>query len=59
MRPGSSHPDATKYPYSCVFEDAPDGFPLGADVFERVVFNGYFLKIMKYEAGDVLVARRS
>jgi hypothetical protein len=46
-------PDATKYPYSCVFEDAPEGFPLGADVFERVVFNGFFLKIMKYEAGDV------
>jgi hypothetical protein len=46
-------PDATKYPYSCVFEEAPDGFPLGADVSERVVFNGYFLKIMKYQAGDV------
>lgn len=46
-------PDATKYPYSCVFEEAPEGFPLGADVFERVVFNGFFLKIMKYQAGDV------
>jgi len=46
-------PDAPKFPYSCVFEAAPDGFPLGADVSERVVFNGYFLKIMKYQAGDV------
>ena len=46
-------PDATKFPYSCVFEEAPEGFPLGADVSERVVFNGYFLKIMKYQAGDV------
>ncbi len=44
--------DATKFPYSCVFEDAPDGFPLSSDVSERVVFNGYFLKIMKYQAGD-------
>ena len=26
---------------------------MGADVSERVVFNGYFLKIMKYQAGDV------
>jgi len=46
-------PDAPKFPYSCVFEEAPEGFPLGADVSERVVFNGYFLKIMKYQAGDV------
>ena len=46
-------PDATKYPYNCVFEEPPDGFPLGANVSERVVFNGYFLKIMKYQAGDV------
>jgi hypothetical protein len=46
-------PDAAKYPYSCVFEEAPEGFPLGADVSERVVFNGCFLKIMRYEAGDV------
>jgi hypothetical protein len=46
-------PDATRYPYSCVFEEAPDGFPLGPNVAERVVFNGYFLKIMKYQAGDV------
>jgi hypothetical protein len=46
-------PDAPKFPYTCVFEEAPKGFPLGADVSERVVFNGYFLKIMKYQAGDV------
>ena len=46
-------PDAPKFPYTCVFEEAPEGFPLGADVSERVVFNGYFLKIMKYQAGDV------
>src|SRR5262249_57247620 len=29
------------------------GFPLGPNLAERVVFNGYFLKILKYEAGDV------
>jgi len=45
-------PDARKYPYDCVFEEAPKGLPIGVDVAERVVFNGYFLKIMKYQAGD-------
>ena len=37
----------------CVFEDAPTGLPIGPNVSERVVFNGYFLKIMKYQASDV------
>ncbi|MFO0890199.1 MAG: hypothetical protein U0790_13800 [Isosphaeraceae bacterium] len=45
--------DASRYPYCCTFEEAPEGFPLGASVSERVVFNGFFLKIMKYQAGDV------
>ena len=40
-------------PYVCVFEDVPKGFPIGADVSERIVFNGYFLKLMQYEASDV------
>jgi hypothetical protein len=43
-------PDARRVPYCCVFEDVPEGFPIGSDVSERVVFNGYFLKIMKYDA---------
>jgi hypothetical protein len=46
-------PEARKFPYTCVFEDAPEGFPIGPDVAERVVFNGFFLKVMKYQAGDV------
>jgi hypothetical protein len=46
-------PEARKYPYNCVFEEPPEGFPVGTDISERVVFNGYFLKIMKYQAGDV------
>lgn len=46
-------PDARRYPYDCVFEEPPEGFPIGVEVSERVVFNGYFLKIMKYQAGDV------
>ena len=46
-------PEQRRVPYVCVFEDVPKGFPIGPDVSERVVFNGYFLKLMKYEAGDV------
>lgn len=46
--------ETSKLPYVCVFEEAPEGFPLGAKVSERVVFNGYFLKIMRYQAGDAV-----
>jgi hypothetical protein len=46
-------PEATRVPYVCVFEDAPQGLPIGTNISERVVFNGYFLKVMKYQAGDV------
>src|SRR5262249_41242852 len=46
-------PEASRVPYCCVFEDAPRGLPIGSDLSERVVFNGYFLKIMKYDAADV------
>ena len=46
-------PDATKHPFVCMFEEAPTGLPLGPNLSERVVFNGYFLKIWKYQASDV------
>jgi hypothetical protein len=38
-------------PYVCVFEDLPKGMPVGPDAVERVVFNGYFLKEMRYLSG--------
>ena len=44
--------DSPTSPYCCVFEDAPKGLPIGANIAERVIFNGYFLKLMKYEASD-------
>ena len=46
-------PDSQSHPLVCVFEDAPQGFPIGANLSERVVFNGYFLKLMRYEASDL------
>jgi hypothetical protein len=46
--------DSQRNPYVCVFEDAPLGFPIGDNLSERVVFNGYFLKLMKYQSGKDL-----
>lgn len=46
-------PDSHRLPYVCVFETAPKGFPIGPNVGERVSFDGYFLKLMAYEAADV------
>src|SRR6185312_3143256 len=46
-------PDSGRFPYVCVFEEPPRGLPIGANIAEHAVFNGYFLKIMKYEAADV------
>ncbi len=51
--------ESQNHPYACVFEDMPAGFPIGGDVSERVVFNGYFLKLMSYQAGDVPRAARA
>ena len=45
-------PDLRQYPYVCVFEEAPVGFPIGSNISELVAFNGYFLKLMRYEAAD-------
>jgi hypothetical protein len=45
-------PDSQKYPYLCVFDEAPPGLPIGPNVHERIAFNGYFLKWMAYLGGD-------
>jgi hypothetical protein len=46
-----STPESQGNPYVCVFEDLPPGMPVGPELAERVVFNGYFLKQMRYLAG--------
>lgn len=46
-------PDVRGIAYTCVFEEPPKGFPLGSDISEHVVFHGYFLKIMVYQAATV------
>ena len=46
-------PDLTKNPFVCVSEEVPQGFPIGKNLSEQVSFDGFFLKLMRYEAGDV------
>ena len=48
-----SEPELRKNPFVCVGEEVPKGFPIGRDLSEQVTFDGYFLKLMRYEAGDV------
>ena len=45
-------PDGGRNPIVCVFEDAPKGLPIGAEVNEHVAFNGYFLKVISSLARD-------
>jgi hypothetical protein len=45
-------PDSQGYPLILVFEDAPGTLPGGEDVSETVAFDGYFLKLKAYFAGD-------
>jgi len=40
------------FPYALIFEDPPAGLVLGPDVHIRVTFDGYFLKLLGYRAGD-------
>jgi hypothetical protein len=47
-------PDSQRNFYVCVFEDPPKGFPIGDNLSERIVFNGYFFKLMKYQSGKDL-----
>lgn len=44
--------DSQSFPYVLVTAELPPGFPLGGDIDEDVVFAGYFLKILQYEAHD-------
>ena len=43
-------------PYILVFEEPPPGLPGGLDIQEKVSFDGYFLKLLAYQAGDRLRA---
>ncbi|MFO0958925.1 MAG: biopolymer transporter ExbD [Isosphaeraceae bacterium] len=44
--------DEPKYPFCLMFETPPDGLPGGTDLHEYVGFDGYFLKLLAYDAED-------
>jgi hypothetical protein len=44
--------DETKNPYAVVLTSLPPDFPLGYNINENVIFDGYFLKLMRFQAGD-------
>lgn len=41
-----------RFPYVVIFEEPPAKLPIGPDVRLRVSFDGYFLKLLRYVAGD-------
>lgn len=44
--------DSQNFPYCLVFEDAPPNLSAGANIWEKVDFDGYFFKLMLYSAAD-------
>lgn len=45
--------DEPRYPFCLMFEVPPEGLPGGRDIHEFVGFDGYFLKLLAYDAGDM------
>jgi hypothetical protein len=46
-------PDSQRFPYVLIFEDLPPGLSVGDQVHELVAFDGYFLKLLAYQAADI------
>ena len=44
--------ESKSLPYTIVFTEKPPGLPIGSNVEAEVVFVGYFLKILAYDAFD-------
>ncbi len=46
-------PEDDPNPFACIAEALPEGFPIDEAGSEPVVFRGYFLKLIAYDASDV------
>ena len=46
-------PESDPNPFACIAETLPEGFPIDAAGSEPVVFRGYFLKLVAYDATAV------
>ena len=44
--------ESRSFPYVVVFTDLPPGLPIGTDIRAEIVFVGYFLKVMGFNAFD-------
>jgi hypothetical protein len=49
---GPTKESKANWPCAIVFPDAPEGLKFGADIKQRGLFVGYFLKLISYEAVD-------
>jgi hypothetical protein len=47
-------PDSQNFPYILIFEDAPANLPVGDDLRVHAAFDGYFFKLLSYQAGDTM-----
>ncbi len=45
-------PESQRLPYVVMVEDFPPGLPIGENLGEPVSVDAYFLKLLRYEAGD-------
>ncbi len=52
-------PDRERELFACVAEKLPEGFQVDASDGEPVVFHGFFLKVIVYEAVDSRRGTRS
>lgn len=44
--------ESRSHPYVVVVAELPPGLSEGADLYDDVMFRGYFLKVLRYEAAD-------
>lgn len=47
-------PDSGNFPWFLVFEEAPANLQVGDDLRQHITFDGYFLKLLSYQAADTL-----
>jgi hypothetical protein len=45
-------PESQRLPYVVMVEDVPPGLPIGDNLNEPVTVDAYFLKLLRYQAGD-------
>jgi hypothetical protein len=47
-------PDSVNFPWYLVFEEAPPNLQVGDDLRQHITFDGYFFKLLAYQAADTM-----